>query len=972
MPDNGTSKEERTTKDAPSNDPGVVDQAMPGHGKGNERDTLITGKEGHTAVFNSSLAGLILSSLEGRILSANPAACEMLGYEYPDEMVGMATLELCGEPGRKEEMVERLMKYGYFRNVAGTLKKKDGTLISVLASSVIHKDNAGRVLGVVGSFIDITEQKRTELALLESEEKYRALIDSINDGVYRLNTDGYFTYVNKVIVDRAKFPPETFYTLHFLDVVSPKDHSRVLAYFKRVMGGEQVPPYELDYTTGEGRTRSVEVNTRPIYEGDRVVGLMGISRDITRRKDSERITKVMYEIANAAVTSKDLIELFRSIQDHLGRIIDTSNFFIALYDKETDMITLPYFIDEKDSFTELPAGKTFTAYVIRNDRPVLMTDEDIEELVQAGVVEELGTRPKVWVGVPLKQREDVIGVVVVQSYTDSSRYTEEDFEVLKFVSGQIALSIERKKTEEALKDSEEKFRSLAERLPSMVFINRKGRVVYANARCEEIMGYTKEELYSADFDFLSLVAPESLEVVRANYAQHMKGKETGPYEYRILTKDGRRIDAINNCRLINYEGDTAILGIVTDISMWKKAKEALQKAHDQLEHRVEERTTELKRSNVQLRREIEIRAEAEEALRDSEERYRTLTENIRVGIYRTTPESQGRLVEVNRALVEMFGYDSKEALMKASVESLYYHPREREKFRKQMEKNKLVSNAVYRFRKKDGSLFWGSVTAVAVCAEDGSMEYFDGIIEDVTKRKKAEEEMKRRLMKFKMEEGKLYLVKESSATHSLDVLTELLKAGYRGTMLSRTPAEEFRGLGNFDVELLWLGERSGKSTLPPRVDELEPWLEGQPSKSVIFIDRLDYILSKNGFEKTLAFVQFLRELAYFSEFIAILSLDPAALSSRELTLLEKETTKIKPQERLTIPENLATILKEIYEYNILGIAPSYTQIRQKMEISRPTLRKRIHELIAKGYLVEIVKGRSKCLELTEKGKSLLF
>ena len=137
--------------------------------------------------------------------------------------------------------------------------------------------------------------------------------------------------------------------------------------------------------------------------------------------------------------------------------------------------------------------------------------------------------------------------------------------------------------------------------------------------------------------------------------------------------------------------------------------------------------------------------------------------------------------------------------------------------------------------------------------------------------------MKRRLMKFKMEEGKLYLVKESSATHSLDVLTELLKAGYRGTMLSRTPAEEFRGLGNFDVELLWLGERSGKSTLPPRVDELEPWLEGQPSKSVIFIDRLDYILSKNGFEKTLAFVQFLRELAYFSEFIAILSLGAFAM-----------------------------------------------------------------------------------------------
>ena len=120
------------------------------------------------------------------------------------------------------------------------------------------------------------------------------------------------------------------------------------------------------------------------------------------------------------------------------------------------------------------------------------------------------------------------------------------------------------------------FKTFTEQSPNMVFINKGGRVVYANKRCIEVMGYSREEFYSPDFNFMSLIAPESVALIRSNFKRHMAGEDIEPYEYSLLNRQGEKIEAIITTKLINYENEQAILGIITDITDRKRAEEELQ------------------------------------------------------------------------------------------------------------------------------------------------------------------------------------------------------------------------------------------------------------------------------------------------------------------------------------------------------------------------------------------------------------
>lgn len=166
------------------------------------------------------------------------------------------------------------------------------------------------------------------------------------------------------------------------------------------------------------------------------------------------------------------------------------------------------------------------------------------------------------------------GTVRWQQWTDRALFDHSD-RLVEYQS--IGEDItHRKHAEQALKESEEKFRTLAEQSPNMIFINSGGKVVYANRRCEELMGYTREEYYADDFDFFDLIAPEYRQSIEENFTRHRMGEEIEPYEYALITKSGEVINAIVTTRLINYSGEKGILGVVTDITERKQLEEHLR------------------------------------------------------------------------------------------------------------------------------------------------------------------------------------------------------------------------------------------------------------------------------------------------------------------------------------------------------------------------------------------------------------
>ena len=122
-----------------------------------------------------------------------------------------------------------------------------------------------------------------------NEEKYRLILDSISDAVYKINPGGFFTYLNHTALKRTALTPETYPTCHYLDLVVPDHRDLVRDRFERVMNGGANPPYELRVIARNGGSYIVEVQSRPIFENGSVVEMLGISRDITARKQAEEL-----------------------------------------------------------------------------------------------------------------------------------------------------------------------------------------------------------------------------------------------------------------------------------------------------------------------------------------------------------------------------------------------------------------------------------------------------------------------------------------------------------------------------------------------------------------------------------------------------------------------------------------------------------------------------------------------------------
>lgn len=255
-----------------------------------------------------------------------------------------------------------------------------------------------------------------------------------------------------------------------------------------------------------------------------------------------------------------------------------------------------------------------------------------------------------------------------------------------------------------MKNSGPDFRTFTEQSPNMIFINRGGKVVYANRKCEEVMGYTRKEFLSPDFDYMNLIAPESIDLVRANFQRHMNGEEVEPYEYTLISKSNKKIDAIITSKLITFEGGPAILGIVTDITQRKQAENDLQK---------------------------------------SEEKFRQAFENAPIGM--ALCRMDGSIVQMNPAFNRMLGYSNSE--LRQMTFRDFTHPEDLEIELPYYEKCLQGEIDSYRldkrYVKKNGEIIWGNMTAAITKDHTGRPLYVLVMVEDITDVRMAEENRQR-------------------------------------------------------------------------------------------------------------------------------------------------------------------------------------------------------------------------------------
>ena len=213
-----------------------------------------------------------------------------------------------------------------------------------------------------------------------------------------------------------------------------------------------------------------------------------------RRLEAER--QVISDVVHALNQTSNLDQLLRQIHCALRKVVYADNCFVALHEPATDMFHFAFFVDQFDPPPPpQKIARTCMAYVFRTGEAQLIPQKEFDRLAAEGEVELVGSASPAWLGVPLKTPTATIGVLVVQHYQNENAYDQRDLEFLDSVGGHIALAIERRRSEEAMRKSESMFRLLFSHtpLPTWVFDTETGKFLQVNEAAVKQYGYTEEE-----------------------------------------------------------------------------------------------------------------------------------------------------------------------------------------------------------------------------------------------------------------------------------------------------------------------------------------------------------------------------------------------------------------------------------------------------------------------------------------------
>lgn len=662
---------------------------------------------------------IVILDREGTIQYASPSLLHIAGYD-PLELLGRKAFDFV-HPDHVALALETFAQGketpGFTISLEIELLRKDGTWRWVeLTGRNLLDDPA--VHGAVLNFHEIHERKLAEQALSDSEQRFRSLIENAHDAITLIDETGVILYESPSVERITGYKPGTLIGTNMEVLILPDDIPRVqerLAAVVKTPGHAE--PLTLRLRRADGTWCWLDGVAKNFLDDPKVNAIVCNYRDVTERVEAEQALYRSEQRYRALVENAN--EVIFSL-DKKGRFTYASPIMQQLSGYEVDEIV----------------GTEYTQHVVPEDLPTLK--HSLERSL-AGFRDPCEFR--------IRHRDGSL-----RDVRTSSTVLMEDGGPAGLI-GVMTDITEQKRSEEALRESEEKFRTIFENANDViVYLEEFGIVADVNRRAEDIFGYEREELIGRKFTDVPFLGPEAMQEMLDRFERAYAADIRELIDVEATRKDGSTVYVEASTTLVRRNGDTVgLLAIVRDVTERKRAEEALRKAYDEMEMRVQERTAELVQANRDLQREIQQRERVQEALRQSEERYRLVADNTGDLIALSSLDGVFAFVSPSH---RRLGYEPSELVGTRGIDLV--HPKEKKRLisrvRKFLEEYAAASatpdrgapsvNLEYRIRDRDGN--WHNLETLTnfVLGDDGETPFLVHVARDVTERKQAAEALR--------------------------------------------------------------------------------------------------------------------------------------------------------------------------------------------------------------------------------------
>lgn len=490
--------------------------------------------------------------LNGNLVMISPSGAKLSGYDSVESMLGLNISEtFYADPLEHDELLKAL-ENGNVYNYEITLRKKDGALVPVIVSSQFYYDTLGNSLGIEGLIVDITDRKRIEEALRHSEEYFRFMIENSSDMIVVLDADGTIRYTSPSIKHVAGYEPEDLIGKNAFDFVHPEETENTTNIF---IEGLAIPGYTATLETRlqrkNGGWRYVELTGKNLLDEPAIEGIVLNFHDIDERiqaekeiRESEEKFRTIFESAN------DMI----AYVDEFGTFIDINNKAEEIFGWKPEEVI-------GKNFTDFPIfGPENLQNVLERFTEAIQDETDQYAIYEAQRKD--GSTVFIEVGVTLIERDNgMLGVLVI----------------LRDITA-------RKQAEDALRESETKFRTIFENAnDEIVYLDVNGIVIDVNDRVEDIFGWNREEVIGKNFTDFMYIGQDALEHLTSLFTNALNSETESRITVEAKHRNGSTVFVEASPRLVQRDGNLeGILVILRDITARKYDEELILQHNKEL------------------------------------------------------------------------------------------------------------------------------------------------------------------------------------------------------------------------------------------------------------------------------------------------------------------------------------------------------------------------------------------------------